>query len=867
MDFAPLGIRIDSSEAVGATADLRDFKISAQTAEQAVEALEQATEQLSPTLDRAGTEAGGAASDFFTFGTASDYLIGSQRALAGSTDAAAREIIDLTTSARHSDAAMQQLAEASAMASAEELQLSIAAIKAAQANNTLEMSTEEATQAIRIMNAAMEQSQKSISATNRRMGLMAFQLNDIGVSLASGMNPLMVFVQQGSQIGQMYGTGTGGAATALSDLKTMATSAIGALAPMAPVLLGIGAAIAATTVVVGGLTTSINETTDESVTMGDTIAAIGELAVEAISDTVAPAFEALAPVVSSVWQFIQTSTATLINWFVRGWSIQVETVKTLFNGLGIAIGGSINNLLVEFSEPIEAFIGDIVDDVNTLIRALNNIVGTDFSEIPFEGFDVQARNITAELQALGAEYLNTVETINNTDYAGDALGAIGERAVARARARRMEEEADEREAASRAAERAARELQRLEDQLAARQEANYVARLQSEGQLIDLAEYRLNREIEQINELAEQTIAAGANAAEVEATRAQSIADARISTENTIADIRERAAQEEADRLQAATDARIQAEQQVQDFREALRQQGVITADISASPFADEAQAFGVEDQIADAMSREEERLARLDAVYADLIATYAGNEEEITRLLQEQEDARAAIREAGTEEQGEIIANGQATIVATFSAGLSKMTQTLEQALGEGNDLYKAFLFADSVAKMFQAAMNIQVAISQAMTLPFPANIPAIAAAVSQGAQIISTMSQLQSAFGGGRERGGTTIPGFHYEVGENDTPELYEQGGRSFLIPGNKGNVEPMAGGSLNLNVHVIDNSSGVEISVEQLTEEDVRIIVDDRMNRNTGRIVARELEDPNSNTSRALGKNTQAPRRRIA
>ncbi|MEC8777223.1 MAG: phage tail length tape measure family protein, partial [Pseudomonadota bacterium] len=758
MDFAPLGIRIDSSEAVGATADLRDFKISAQTAEQAVEALEQATEQLSPTLDRAGGAAGGAASDFFTFGTASDYLIGSQRALAGSTDAAAREIIDLTTAARHSDAAMQQLAEASAMASAEELQLSIAAIKAAKANNTLEMSTEEATQAIRIMNAAMQQSQKAISATNRRMGLMAFQLNDVGVSLASGMNPLMVFVQQGAQIGQMYGTGTGGAATALSDLKTMATSAIGALAPMAPVLLGIGAAIAATTVVVGGLTASINETTDESVTMGDTMAAIGELAVEAISDTVAPAFEALAPVVSSVWQFIQTSTATLINWFVRGWSIQVENVKTLFNGLGIAIGGSINNLLVEFSEPIEAFIGDIIDDVNTLIRALNSIVGTDFSEIPFEGFDVQARNITAELQALGSEYLNTVETINNTDYAGDALGAIGERAVARARARRIEEEADEREEASRAAERAARELQRLEDQLAARQEANYVARLQSEGQLIDLAEYRLNREIEQINELAEQTIAAGANAAEVEATRAQSIADARISTENTIADIRQREAQEEADRLQASTDARIQAEQQVQDFREALRQQGVITADISASPFPDEAKAFGVEDQIADEMRREEERLARLDAVYADLIATYAGNEEEITRLLQEQEDARAAIREAGTEEQGEIIANGQATIVATFSAGLSKMTQTLEQALGEGNDLYKAFLVAESVAKMTQAAMNIQVAISQAMTLPFPANIPAIAAAVSQGAQIISTMSQLQSAFGGGRERGGTT-------------------------------------------------------------------------------------------------------------
>ena len=32
-----------------------------------------------------------------------------------------------------------------------------------------------------------------------------FQLNDVFVSLASGMNPLMVFVQQGSQIAQIYG--------------------------------------------------------------------------------------------------------------------------------------------------------------------------------------------------------------------------------------------------------------------------------------------------------------------------------------------------------------------------------------------------------------------------------------------------------------------------------------------------------------------------------------------------------------------------------------------------------------------------------------------------------------------------------------
>jgi phage-related minor tail protein len=40
---------------------------------------------------------------------------------------------------------------------------------------------------------------------SHRMANLSFQLQDIGVSLAGGMNPFMVMAQQGSQISQIYG--------------------------------------------------------------------------------------------------------------------------------------------------------------------------------------------------------------------------------------------------------------------------------------------------------------------------------------------------------------------------------------------------------------------------------------------------------------------------------------------------------------------------------------------------------------------------------------------------------------------------------------------------------------------------------------
>jgi hypothetical protein len=66
------------------------------------------------------------------------------------------------------------------------------------------------------------------------------QLNDIGVSLASGMNPFTVMLQQGAQISQAFGPGTG-VRGVLAGLGTALSSMIN---PVNGLLLGIGAVAA-----------------------------------------------------------------------------------------------------------------------------------------------------------------------------------------------------------------------------------------------------------------------------------------------------------------------------------------------------------------------------------------------------------------------------------------------------------------------------------------------------------------------------------------------------------------------------------------------------------------------------------------------
>lgn len=64
--------------------------------------------------------------------------------------------------------------------------------------------------------------------------------------------------------------------------------------------------------------------------------------------------------------------------------------------------------------------------------------------------------------------------------------------------------------------------------------------------------------------------------------------------------------------------------------------------------------------------------------------------------------------------------------------------------------------------------------------------------------------------------------------------------------------------------LNFHVV-NQNGSQVKVSQLTPNDVQIMITDAIQRQTPKLVASQLRDPNSMMSKAVGVNTTAQRRR--
>lgn len=120
--------------------------------------------------------------------------------------------------------------------------------------------------------------------------------------------------------------------------------------------------------------------------------------------------------------------------------------------------------------------------------------------------------------------------------------------------------------------------------------------------------------------------------------------------------------------------------------------------------------------------------------------------------------------------------------------------------------------------------------------------------AAATSGTQSIN--EGLLAGYGGGRARGGPVSGSTLYEVGEGGKPELFNDGrGRTYLIPGNDGQVIPAApasaggggtaGGASVINVSVVVNSDGS-------TETDADTSLMDQFGRELGQFVDMKIRD---------------------
>lgn len=132
--------------------------------------------------------------------------------------------------------------------------------------------------------------------------------------------------------------------------------------------------------------------------------------------------------------------------------------------------------------------------------------------------------------------------------------------------------------------------------------------------------------------------------------------------------------------------------------------------------------------------------------------------------------------------DEADTLFNNQQQLIGTFGDFFGELSGVIADGAGEQNAAYQALFAVQKGFVLASAALSLQKALAEANALPFPANLPAYAQAMSAGTQIISAIRGI--AFGGGRYNGGAVNAGKFYRVGERGKPELFQSGGKQYMI-----------------------------------------------------------------------------------
>lgn len=184
---------------------------------------------------------------------------------------------------------------------------------------------------------------------------------------------------------------------------------------------------------------------------------------------------------------------------------------------------------------------------------------------------------------------------------------------------------------------------------------------------------------------------------------------------------------------------------------------------------------------------------------------------------LQEFETTKNNIIKQAADERAAIELARNSMILSASSDFFGGMADLTGAFAGEQSGAYKALFAISKGFAIANAALQLQTAIANASALPWPANFPAIAQAVALGGQIASGIAGVN--YGGAREFGGPVDAGKVYRVGEGGKPEVFQSGGKNFMIPGDGGKVIPndqIGGGGFQQSVQV-HNYSGENVQTK--------------------------------------------------
>lgn len=265
------------------------------------------------------------------------------------------------------------------------------------------------------------------------------QFADVGVTAAMGMNPLMILVQQGPQIGETLAMAAKRGVTFRAALLGIATAAAPLLAVLAPIGIVAGAVFGAAALgarqlnkdnddlAAGlGLTEKqLKKLKDAGVETGVTIGDVFKGTFNYIRDSLAPSLAPLSQFFSDLFDKATTGAVNATKAIAGGFAGAFAYIKTIWANLPAVIGDAAISAANSLLRTIEKMINGAVDMINGLIAKANAAAG--------------AVGLAARLPTLGAASTGQIDN----PYAGQAAGTFqAADAAAKAAAKRAADGVD-----------------------------------------------------------------------------------------------------------------------------------------------------------------------------------------------------------------------------------------------------------------------------------------------------------------------------------------------------------------------------------------------------------------------------------------
>ncbi len=200
MSEATLGFKIDSSPAVKGAADLDHLTAAASRTQQAVGKLENEVEQLGGALGKAGQGAGRLKPPIDDLGRSFGAQDEHVRAFRMEVERLTLKYQPLAKATRDYEASIGEIQRAHRLGAITAQEMTQALDRERQAYERLKTSATAAGAAVKAANTNRPGGQGFNSAN------AAFQFQDIAVTAAMGMNPLMIGLQQGTQLASVLGS-------------------------------------------------------------------------------------------------------------------------------------------------------------------------------------------------------------------------------------------------------------------------------------------------------------------------------------------------------------------------------------------------------------------------------------------------------------------------------------------------------------------------------------------------------------------------------------------------------------------------------------------------------------------------------------